>query len=252
MGRPGGEVFVAAELWLRVVGAEQGEKRATGCRQQVMSNPFDESVRAESYEEWYTGRGRRADLLEKCLLARLLASFPQAGTVLEVGCGTGHFTRWFARRGLRPVGLDISPAMLAEAVKWNGIPYAIGDASALPFADRSFDIVALITTLEFVSDPKGALSEAVRVARAGLLLGVLNRHSWLGFQRRIRAKPPWTQARFFSPGELIGCLQELAGARLALIQWRTTVWPVPFLRSLPLPWGGFIGMGVQLDKTRKG
>jgi ubiquinone/menaquinone biosynthesis C-methylase UbiE len=212
-----------------------------------MSNPFGGPVRAESYEEWYTGRGRRADWLEKRLLARLLASFPQAETVLEVGCGTGHFTRWFAERGLRPVGLEISQAMLAEAVKWNGVLYAIGDASALPFADRSIDVLALITALEFVPDPQRALSEALRVARRGLLLGVLNKYSLLAVQRKIRAKPPWTQARFFSPGELMRCLQEVAGPRLARIQWRTTLWPVPLLRSLPLPWGGFIGMAVLLN-----
>lgn len=213
---------------------------------QIMSNPFDEEALAKRYEDWYAGRGRRADRLEKQLLARLLANFSGAETVLEVGCGTGHFTRWLAERGFRVLGLDISPAMLAEAAKRNGIPYVIGDALALPFADGSFDIVALITTLEFVPDPQRALSEAVRVARHGLLLGVLNRYSLLAVKRKISAKPPWNEARFFSPGELVRSLQDIAGARLARIQWRTTLWPVPGLRSLPLPWGGFIGMAAQL------
>jgi len=222
--------------------------RATSCEQQVLSNPFDEQARAERYEEWYAGRGRRADRLEKRLLAGLLAGFPQAGTVLEVGCGTGHFTRWFAEQGLRPVGLDISPVMLAEAVKWDGIPYAVGDALALPFADRSFDIVAFITTLEFVTDPQSALGEAVRVARRGLLLGVLNKHSLLALKRKIGAKPPWNEARYFSPAELVRSLQEVAGARLALVRWRTTLWPLPIPKSLPLPWGAFIGMAVRLHQ----
>jgi ubiquinone/menaquinone biosynthesis C-methylase UbiE len=213
-----------------------------------MSNPFEEPVRAKSYEEWYAGRGRRADRLEKRLLAGLLAGFPQAATVLEVGCGTGHFTRWFAEKGFRAAGLDISPAMLAEAMKRNGVPYVVGDALALPFADRAFDIVAIITTLEFLADPQRALAEAVRVARRGLLLGVLNRHSLLAVRRKIRAKAPWNQTRFVSPGELVRIVQEVAGARLARIQWRTTLWPVPGLRSLPLPWGGFIGMAVQLGE----
>jgi ubiquinone/menaquinone biosynthesis C-methylase UbiE len=212
-----------------------------------VSNPFDEPARAKSYEEWYAGRGRRADRLEKQLLSGLLAGFPRSGTVLEVGCGTGHFTRWFAEQGLRPIGLDVSPVMLAEAAKWDGVPYAVGRASALPFADRSFDLVALIATLEFVTDPQGVLREAVRVARRGLVLGVLNRHSVLAIQRKIRAKAPWNQARFFTAGELRSCLREAAGARLGLIRWRTTLWPLPLVGSLPLPWGGFIGMAVHLD-----
>ena len=166
--------------------------------------------------------------------------------MLEVGCGTGHFTRWLADQGLRAVGLDISPAMLAEATKRNGVSYEVGSALALPFADRSFDVVAFITTLEFVADPQRALSEAVRVARCGLLLGVLNKHSLLALSRKICAKPPWNEARFFSPGELVRSLHSVAGTRLAHMQWRTTLWPVPGLRSLPLPWGGFIGMAVQL------
>jgi ubiquinone/menaquinone biosynthesis C-methylase UbiE len=211
-----------------------------------MSNPFENQALAKRYEDWYAGPGRRADRLEKQLLARLLASFSEAKTVLEVGCGTGHFTRWFAEQGLRVVGLDISSAMPAEATKWNGVRYVVGDALGLPFSDRSFDIVAFVATVEFVADPQSALSEAVRVARRGLLLGVLNRYSLLAVKRKICARPPWNAARFFSAGQLARSLRRVAGTRLARIQRRTTLWPVPGLRVLPLPCGGFIGMAVQL------
>ena len=57
------------------------------------SNPFDDPAVAARYEDWYSGPGQRADALEKSLLKGLLADFPGARTVLEVGCGTGHFTR---------------------------------------------------------------------------------------------------------------------------------------------------------------
>lgn len=211
-----------------------------------MPNPFDDEDLARRYEDWYAGRGRRADYLEKHLLARLLARISEVGTLLDVGCGTGHFARWLAEHGFGVVGLDISPAMLTEARKRNGVSYVAGDALALPFVDRSFDVVACITALEFVADPHGALSEAVRVARDGLLLGVLSRYSLLAIKHKISAKPPWDAARFFSPGELARCLRMVAGSRLVRIQWRTTLWPVPGLKSVPLPWGGFIGMAVQL------
>jgi ubiquinone/menaquinone biosynthesis C-methylase UbiE len=211
-----------------------------------MPNPFDDENVAKRYEGWYAGHGRRADYLEKHLLARLLANISGAGKLLEVGCGTGHFSRWLAEKGFGVVGLDISPAMLTEARRRNGISYVVGDALALPFVDRSFGVVALITTLEFVADPQRALSEAVRVARDGLLLGVLSRYSLLAIKHRIGAKPPWDAARFFSPDELAALLRSIASARLARIEWRTTLWPVPGLKSVPLPWGGFIGMVVQL------
>ena len=70
---------------------------------------------AEGYEAWYaTARGRRADEAERALLAWLLAPFADARSVLDVGCGTGHFAAWLRSRALDVVGLDRSPAMVAE------------------------------------------------------------------------------------------------------------------------------------------
>jgi ubiquinone/menaquinone biosynthesis C-methylase UbiE len=214
-----------------------------------MPNPFDDPVLAKGYERWYAEEGYRADRLEKRLLTRSLAGFRQPKTVLEVGCGTGHFTRWLAAQGLEAVGLDVSPVMLAEALGRNGVQYVVGEASALPFADRCFDIVAFITTLEFVTDPQRSLNEAVRVAQRGLLLGVLNRNSLLELKRRVSARPPWDAARFYSPRELAQLVRSSAGNRLGAIRWRTTLWPVPCLDSVVLPWGGFIGMSVTLGST---
>jgi ubiquinone/menaquinone biosynthesis C-methylase UbiE len=210
------------------------------------SNPFDDPGLAARYEGWYEGSGRSADVQEKCLLAELLRDFPEATTVLEVGCGSGHFTRWLAERGYRVTGLDSSEAMLTEARRRNGIPYLLGDAMALPFADHRFDLTALITTLEFVPDPQQALREAMRVSAQGLLLGVLNRRGRLARQRKHAGRPPWDAAQFFSVAELKRLVQDVGEGRVESIRWRTTLWPFPIRGRLPLPWGGFIGMAVRL------
>jgi ubiquinone/menaquinone biosynthesis C-methylase UbiE len=126
----------------------------------LTTNPFDDMSVAAGYEAWYSTVGRRADRLEKALLKELLARFPAAETILEVGCGTGHFTRWFETQGLRAVGLDLSSAMLSEARQHERPMYVEGDAYRLPFSDRSFDTVALITILEFLQDPMLVLKEA--------------------------------------------------------------------------------------------
>lgn len=212
-------------------------------------NPFDDPTLASRYEDWYAGKGRQADLSEKQLLAKLLADFPQARSVLEVGCGTGHFTRWLAEQKLLSVGLDISEIMLAEARRRNGVEYVHGDAQALPFGDQTWDLVALITTLEFVPDPDRAIAEALRVARQGLLLGVLNRWSVLTLRYRWSGKPIWKSARFFTPCELKKLIRRIGGKRVQEIHFRTTLWPVPFVTDLPLPWGGFIGMSVRLAEN---
>jgi ubiquinone/menaquinone biosynthesis C-methylase UbiE len=212
----------------------------------LVVNPFANPGMASGYEAWYERTGCRADRLEKALLKRLLARFPQAGTLLEVGCGTGHFTRWFDELGLQAAGLELSLPMLAEASRLGSPPCVRGDALALPFSSAAFDLVVLITTLEFVVDPIQALAEALRVARRGLILGVLNRQSLLGWQLKREGGPIWDAARFFTPAELTHLMgRAVAGRRVELV-WRTTLWPV-WPGKLPLPWGGFIGMAVTLS-----
>ncbi len=42
-------------------------------------------------------------------------ALPRAGRILEIGCGTGFYTRWLADRGLEVIGMDLSPNMLEQA-----------------------------------------------------------------------------------------------------------------------------------------
>jgi SAM-dependent methyltransferase len=211
---------------------------------------FDEHI-AAYYEAWYEApEGRRADALEKASLCRLLGSFPGASSVLEVGSGTGHLTRWLNEQGLAAMGLDLSAAMLAQARMLDGALMVRGDACRLPFADGTFDLVALITTLEFLETPWQALAEALRVTRQGLLLGVLNRWSLLGLQRRLAGllRPTvYDAGRFYGVGELRRLLQSVAGEE-ANIAWHTTLfpcgWPWP---RMTWPWGGFIGMALRKE-----
>ena len=215
------------------------------CIETTARNPFASPASVDEYEAWYVTAGRRADGLEKALLRRLLAAFPQATTILEVGCGTGHFTRWFSGQGLQAMGLDLSWPMLAEAVRLGSPPCMQGDALALPFSTGAFDLVALVTTLEFLPEPVLALTEALRVARQGLLLGVLNRQSLLWLRSKREGGPIWGAARFFAPAELSDLVYRAATGRPTEIVWRTTLWPA-WSGVLPLPWGGFIGMAVIL------
>jgi SAM-dependent methyltransferase len=209
--------------------------------------PFDERVAAR-YEAWYeTPQGRRADRLEKAVLGRLLESVPRASSVLEIGCGTGHFGRWLNRRERTVVGVDCSAPMLAQARALDGVLLVQGHALQLPFADDTFDVTALITTLEFLTSPRQALAEALRVARHGILLGVLNRWSLLGLRRRWKGllRPTtYDAAHFYGVGELERLLRSVAGGG-ARIVWRTTLFARPWgAAQMRLPWGGFIGMAL--------
>ena len=97
---------------------------------------------------------------------------PQPGEqVLDLACGTGAVARLAAARlgaSGRCVGLDADPAMLAVAAKvCPSVTLAEGSATALPFPDRSFDLVLCQQGLQFFVDRAAALAEAHRVLRAG-------------------------------------------------------------------------------------
>lgn len=89
--------------------------------------------------------------------------------VLDVACGTGILARAIARRyeGLGSItGLDLNPGMLAVArCKAPGIDWQHGDAQALPFKDRSFDVVVSQFGLMLCHSPAQALGEMYRVLR---------------------------------------------------------------------------------------
>jgi ubiquinone/menaquinone biosynthesis C-methylase UbiE len=137
--------------------------------------------------------------------------------------------------------------MLAEAQTLDGVPLVQGDARRLPFADGAFDLAAFITTLDFLERPRTALAEALRVARRGVVLGVLNRWSVLGLQRRVAGlfrRTVYDAAHFYGVGDLKRLLRSVAGEK-ARIVWRTTLFPRgwPWAQAR-LPWGGFIGMAL--------
>jgi SAM-dependent methyltransferase len=77
--------------------------------------------------------------------------------VLDVGCGTGFTAFAFAPHVAEVVALDLTPAMLEQARALAGsrglsnLRFETGDAMALPFADRSFDVVT--NAIELIRDP---------------------------------------------------------------------------------------------------
>ena len=207
---------------------------------------------ASRYEGWYTTpRGEQADQAERMLLDWLLSLFPDAHSVLEVGCGTGHFTTWLAKQGLWTLGLDRAPAMLTELHRRvPALPVILSDAHRLPVRGGAVDLVLFVTTIEFLEEPDIALVEAVRVARQGLLLVVLNRWSLGGLSRRWGPQSRGSllgQARDFSLGSLQALVQKAAGGRLQKIHWTNTLFPdgLWWVRA-PIPVGDVIGIAAVL------
>ncbi len=93
--------------------------------------------------------------------------------VLDVGCANGLHLMTVAAHCRRAVGIDIHDAMLAVArsrlatAGVGNVALAAQSASALGFADQSFDLVYSFSTLLLVPDIQGALEEIARVLRPG-------------------------------------------------------------------------------------
>ena len=100
--------------------------------------------------------------------AALLDAVANARDLLDIACGAGIVTAAALSRGMRPVGLDFSPAMLAQARRRaSGLDLREGDAEELPFADASFDAAVSNFGVHHVERPRRALAEALRVLRPG-------------------------------------------------------------------------------------
>ena len=108
----------------------------------------------------------RVEHLEVERVADLCLAGKAAGSVLDVGTGSGLFAEAFARRGLVIAGLDANMEMVEAARKFapKGV-FRLGNAEALPYPESSFDLVFLGLVLHEADDPLLALQEALRVAR---------------------------------------------------------------------------------------
>lgn len=157
---------------------------------------------ALQYDQWAeSSTGSFALRQQEKLLLGMLAGWPRRRQkLLDIGCGTGIFLEFFWSGGFEVTGVDKSPDMLARARKKMGdrVELHLGPAEHLPFDDREFDYVSLMTVLEFVEDPGLVLREAARVARKGVLITFLNRSSLYRLSVRLAKKESvLSQANWF-------------------------------------------------------
>jgi SAM-dependent methyltransferase len=105
--------------------------------------------------------------------AKTLSDFAgriQNRRILDVGTGTGRAALLFARGGARVTAIDASKQMLAvagaraEAEGVHNIRFAAGDAHALDFPDRSFDVVCCLRVLMHTPRWQTVVGELCRVA----------------------------------------------------------------------------------------
>ncbi len=130
--------------------------------------------------------------------------------VLELATGPGLLAKHVAHATKSMIATDYSEGMIKEALKESCPPqlkFEVADATALPYADKSFDAVLIANALHVMPNPEKALSEIDRVLRDGGLLiapnfvghgnGVVSR-IWSGFLKiaGISFEHQWTPEEY--------------------------------------------------------
>jgi SAM-dependent methyltransferase len=148
--------------------------------------------------------------------------------VLDVACGPGNFTSFFADQLAGDgfvIGLDNSVPMMERAVRDNSCDRAVymrGDALDLPFNNRAFDVVSCFAALHLVPEPLGVLQEMVRVLSPGGRIAVMTTYGRESFLTRkglelgaticgVRVFDRTTVPTFFAAAGLVDIEQQLRG-----------------------------------------
>lgn len=196
----------------------------------------------KKYDAWYD-KHKFAYLSELEALKKVL---PKRGKGLEVGVGTGRFASALG------IGYGIEPSSnMVKIARQRGVDARLGIGERLPFTNASFNYVAIIITLCFVKDPQKVLKEARRVLkRSGkIIIGIIDKDSFLGKFYQRKKSIFYKQARFFSLKETTQLLRETGFIRFSYYQ---TLFKLPDkIDSIEKPKRGFSKGGFVVISGEK-
>lgn len=142
--------------------------------------------------QWLSRQLRRSMFLRYARSLRACAPI-EGATILDVGCGPGHYAIALARMGAaKIVGIDVSPAMLEVAnakARTAGVEDRCQFVSAdfLEFSDdERFDFVILMGFMDYIGEAQPVLDKAISHAKHKAMFSFPVRAGFLAWQRRIR------------------------------------------------------------------
>ena len=135
--------------------------------------PFDRAV------DYYDRTRALAPATEAAMVEVLTRELGDRGPALEIGVGTGRISLPLRDAGVETVGVDISLPMVERLLSKAGGAFAValGDATSLPFRDRSFGGAIAVHVLHLIPRWEDAARELVRVVRRGGVV-LVSQGSW--------------------------------------------------------------------------
>jgi ubiquinone/menaquinone biosynthesis C-methylase UbiE len=215
-------------------------------------SPVDHSAAREYYDGVYHKKTcDKRDLSNHC--RRLAQRFQpwQGKRLLDVGCGSGTWLTAVARLGGKPAGVDLSQVAIdACRRKLPDAELYCVPAEQLPFADRQFDFISCLGSLEHFISPEAALREMVRVAKpdstllilvpnAGFLprrLGLYSGTQQAELREEVRSLQEWQEMFAYAGLEVVRRWRDLHVLSWSWIfrgPWY--VWPLRSVQALALP-----------------
>lgn len=122
--------------------------------------------------------GKKKEWTIKSTLASIEQIHPLKGTCLDIGCGTGLYTKAVLRKGVTVVGMDISQSMIKKAqTSFSAILVNANAEQPFPFRNHSFNFVIAMDALTYFHDLSKVLSEALRILKPhGYFFAVVPNH----------------------------------------------------------------------------
>lgn len=142
---------------------------------------------------------------------------PRCEASLDIGCGTGAFTRLLARRSAHVLGLDLSPEMIevarSRSAGYSNVTYEVADVLAQPLPAARYDCIASIATLHHLPLARmlAEMGNALRPGGVLLVLDLFEPEDWRDRLLDLPGVPASLALRLLKRGSL----RESAAARQA-------------------------------------
>jgi 2-polyprenyl-3-methyl-5-hydroxy-6-metoxy-1,4-benzoquinol methylase len=166
-------------------------------------------------------------------MRRLRSQAGLAGSLLEIGVGSGSFLAYAKARGFVSLGCDLSAAICSRVERNTAIEMHCGPLESLP-DQRQFDVIVMNHVLEHVSDPLALLRVALaRLKPGGVLhLAVPNVAAWEARLQGWNSYEPY-HLLYFTPRTLRATAEEAGFQILEVVTHESfSGWFLAILRTL--------------------